>query len=232
MRMPVRGRLTRLALAVLACQSLASPVWARPPRTVDQVVHTLGPAAQARLSPYLQHAGVGASPGKLLLLALKEERSLELWARNPPGGWRFVRSFEVTAASGSTGPKLREGDRQVPEGFYRLSVLNPNSSYHLSMKVDYPNALDRERAAAEQRTQLGGDIFIHGKDVSIGCLAVGDPAIEELFTLVARVGRSNVDVWIAPHDLRRRAAPPAKPAWMDDVYATLRRKMLGLSAER
>lgn len=98
----------------------------------------------------------------------------------------------MLAASGGPGPKLREGDLQVPEGVYRLTAFNPNSSYHLSLRVDYPNAEDRaaeDRAVArsDRRTSLGGDIFIHGKAVSIGCLAIGDPGIEEL--LRARRGR-------------------------------------------
>jgi murein L,D-transpeptidase YafK len=127
----------------------------------------------------------------------------------------------VQAASGGPGPKLREGDRQVPEGLYKLLWLNPNSSYHLSMKLDYPNAFDRGKGRADGRTRLGGDIFIHGRAASIGCLAMGDPAIEELFTLVAEVGVGNVRVTIAPHDLRRRPAPTDGPAWVRELYEAL-----------
>jgi murein L,D-transpeptidase YafK len=115
----------------------------------------------------------------------------------------FIHSYSVLAASGHNGPKLREGDRQVPEGFYRITSLNPNSSYHLSIKLNYPNAFDQQHADEEGRDHLGGDIFIHGKAASIGCLAMGDPAIEELFVMVEKVGRSNVQVIIAPHDPRQ-----------------------------
>src|SRR5436190_607476 len=82
------------------------------------------------------------------------------------GAWRFVREYPVMAASGGRGPKLREGDGQVPEGMYTIDWLNPNSSYHLSMHVDYPNAFDRAHAADDGRTALGGAIMIHGRDVS------------------------------------------------------------------
>jgi hypothetical protein len=216
-------RIRRLIRALLALGVLVSaPALAR---TVEDVQATLGPRAEARLAPHLQKAGFTDTPRRLLLVALKDERQLELWAKNAKGELRFVRAYAITAASGGPGPKLRQGDLQVPEGFYRLSVLNPNSAYHLSMKVDYPNAFDRRQAAGEKRTQLGGDIFIHGSDVSIGCLALGDEAIEELFTLVAKVKRQNVDVWIAPHDLRLHPAPPAQPAWMESVYAELTEKM-------
>jgi murein L,D-transpeptidase YafK len=137
-----------------------------------------------------------------------------------------VRDYPVLAASGGPGPKLRQGDLQVPEGFYKILWLNPMSSYHLSMKLDYPNAFDRAQAAREGRTQLGGDIFIHGRDVSIGCLALGDPAIEELFVLVNDVGVGRVRVLIAPHDLRRHPRPtPAAPAWLDGLYVRLEREL-------
>jgi murein L,D-transpeptidase YafK len=76
-------------------------------------------------------------------------------------------------ASGKAGPKLREGDGQVPEGIYRIDGLNPNSSYHLSLKLNYPNDFDLEQARTEGRTELGGDIFIHGKAVSIGKTRAG-----------------------------------------------------------
>ena len=76
----------------------------------------------------------------------------------------------------------------MPEGVYAIEAFNSNSRFHLSLKLDYPNAVDRQQAALEGRDQLGGDIFLHGKDVSVGCLAMGDAAIEELFVLVARTG--------------------------------------------
>jgi hypothetical protein len=112
----------------------------------------------------------------------------------------------------------------VPEGIYQIIALNPNSSYHLSMQVDYPNRFDREKAAGEGRTNLGGEIFIHGKAVSIGCIAVGDEAIEELFCLVARVGAPHVKVIIAPSDLRRGPAVAdlaTQPRWVPELYARL-----------
>jgi hypothetical protein len=96
------------------------------------------------------------------------------------------------------------------------------------MKLDYPNAFDRAQATKEGRTDLGGDIFIHGRDVSIGCLAVGDPAIEELFVLAARVGIAKVRVVVAPWDLRRKAPPVARasqPAWVPELYAELGRAL-------
>lgn len=154
---------------------------------------------------------------------MKEAKRLDLWARGD-GGFVFVRSYAVRAASGKSGPKLREGDRQVPEGIYRVVGLNPNSSYHLSMKLNYPNAFDLRHATREWRSRPGSDIFIHGKALSVGCLAMGDPVIEELFVLAAAVGVSRIRVVIAPHDPRRRplvAKGRSLPSWTPDLYAAI-----------
>lgn len=192
------------------------------PRTVADVVAKYGPAARARLEPHFDKAGVTWPPREIAFLVLKQERRMAVWARKGES-WRFIRNYPILAASGHAGPKLREGDLQVPEGVYRIEHLNPNSSYHLSMKVSYPNAFDRRMAARDGRTRLGGDIFIHGRAVSIGCVALGDPAIEELFTLVAQTGHARVRVIVAPNDLR--VAGPvfhdAPPRWIRELYAAV-----------
>jgi len=191
------------------------------PRSVADVVARYGPAAHKRLGPYFKRAGVAYPPKQIALLVFKRERRLSLWARPATNGpWRFIRHYPVLAASGHAGPKLRQGDYQVPEGVYRIEHMNPNSSYHLSMKVSYPNDLDRRMAARDARTRLGGDIFIHGDQVSIGCVAMGDPAIEELFTLVAETGHQRVKVIIAPNDLRAGGAVIHEdaPTWVGQLY--------------
>jgi len=196
-------------------------------RTVADVLKTYGPSAGRRFLPRFDRAGVAYPPRRIALLGFKAERRLELWAEKD-GKWVFIHSYPVLAASGKAGPKLREGDRQVPEGIYKLEYLNPNSSYHLSIKIDYPNAFDRQHAKAEGRTKPGGDIFIHGKAVSIGCLAVGDAAIEELFVLVARIGKSNVKVILAPNDLRKGKAITdlrSVPAWVPGLYGRIRQEL-------
>ena len=122
----------------------------------------------------------------------------------------------------------------MPEGVYRIEGLNPNSSYHLSLKLDYPNAFDCERAAADGRADPGDNIFIHGKAVSIGCIAVGDTAIEELFTLAAAARPSSVKVLIAPHDLRTdppRVQGANVPAWAPQLYETLQRELAPFARE-
>jgi murein L,D-transpeptidase YafK len=127
--------------------------------------------------------------------------------------------FPFTAQSGTTGPKLRSGDGQIPEGLYSIDALNPNSSYHLSMRVSYPNDDDRARSAALGISELGGDIYIHGKQASIGCIAIGDDAIEQVFFVVHQCGYKNVRVIIAPTDL------PTDPAGTNQhqaLYSTIK----------
>jgi hypothetical protein len=183
-----------------------------------------GAAARERMAPYFAEAGVAYPPPALAFVAIKDEARLEVWAGAADDQLRFVREYPVLAASGRIGPKLREGDLQVPEGIYTIDWLNPNSDYHLSMHVDYPNAFDQAHALADGRTELGGAIMIHGDAVSIGCLAMGDPAIEELFVLVADTGLKQVATIIAPTDLRTHpdATLPSEPAWVPELYAELR----------
>lgn len=167
----------------------------------------------------------GNAGGSLRILVFKREGLVEVSAP----GWDAPRTYPMTARSGTEGPKLREGDRQIPEGFYRVESLNPNSLYHLALRLDYPNGFDRDRAREDGRSGLGGDIMIHGSDCSVGCVAVGDRAIEEIFCCAAAVGPENVEVVIAPFDLRqgcrgeREAAGPAwYPALLEELDRALR----------
>jgi hypothetical protein len=192
-------------------------------RSVAEVLRQIGPKAEARIKPFFDRAGVAYPSQQLAFVVLKEERELEVWAEDS-GTWVFVRTYDILAASGSQGPKQRKGDRQVPEGIYQIIDLNPASRFHLSMKINYPNRFDLQRARDENRSNLGGDIYIHGKAKSCGCLAVGDTAIEELFVLVAKTGANNVKVVIAPNDMRKyspKADIASQPSWLPDLYETI-----------
>lgn len=158
------------------------------------------------------------------MVILKEEKSLEIHAAGKDGKFRWVRSYPIMAASGQSGPKLREGDGQVPEGLYQIESLNPNSLYHLSLRIGYPNAFDRAKATTEHRENLGGDIMIHGSNVSVGCLAMGDQVAEELFVLVALTGIKNTQVVISPEDFRLRpiqTLSPVAPEWLPGLYEAI-----------
>lgn len=213
----------------LALYQYGRSIWSPPyrqltgHRSVADILDRYGDAAVARITPYFRKAGLNFPPREAVLLAMKKERRLDLWARND-GSFAFVRSYEIQGASGTGGPKLREGDKQVPEGVYRVVGLNPNSAFHLSLKLNYPNDFDRRQAERDGRSNPGSDIFIHGKAASIGCLAMGDRTIEELFVLAARIGGSNTRVVIAPHDPRSRplrAAGNGLPAWTGGLYTEI-----------
>ena len=189
-------------------------------RSVAEIIAQYGHAARKRLQPFFELAEIAYPPRDAILLAMKDEKKLELWASDG-GDFNYIRSYKIRKTSGKRGPKLREGDRQIPEGVYQIVKLNPNSAYHLSMKLDYPNAFDLLHAEQEGREQPGSNIFIHGKAVSIGCLAMGDAAIEELFVLTENIGMEHVSVVIAPYDPRHRPLhvdPLRMPRWTDELY--------------
>jgi hypothetical protein len=207
------------------------------PRTIEDVIRVLGAHVDRRLRSAFQQAGISMPPEQLTLLALKEEKRLEIYAADNSAGPAFVLSYPILAASGMAGPKLREGDKQVPEGIYRIELLNPNSRYHLSLRVSYPNAADIEQAGRDGRelSVLGGDIMIHGGAESIGCIAIGDPAVEELFVLVARTGLDNVQLIIAPRDLRQKslkASHEAGSMWVAELHEQVRSEMAKLTLPR
>lgn len=192
--------------------------------TVEDRLREYGPAARARWLPYFQKSNVAYPPRRLVLAGFKQEERLEVYAGSENGPLRFIRDYPILAMSGSLGPKLEYGDGQVPEGLYRVESLNPNSAYHLALRVDYPNAWDRVQAQKDGRTDLGGDIMIHGKSVSIGCLAMGDPAAEDLFVLAAETGIDNISVILSPVDFRRVPSLPKKtrlPQWKAELYSQI-----------
>jgi murein L,D-transpeptidase YafK len=161
-------------------------------------------------------------PEHLLLRAYKHEGVIEVWARGGPGRAQsiLVRELPICAASGTLGPKSQAGDLQVPEGVYYVDRFNPVSAYHLSLGINYPNAADRRRSSARN---LGGDIFIHGGCVTIGCLPISDRLIEELYVmavLARSAGQRQIPVQIVPcrgGTARCQAAlrrhPALRPFW-------------------
>jgi hypothetical protein len=229
-------------LALLALGA-AGPVKALPPAdtvengfSVYDRVMQYGYSAQRRLAPYFRAAGVDYPPQTVVLAAFKQEKRVELYAGNAPDELKFIRYYNVLAASGTLGPKLREGDRQVPEGIYRFTRLNANSSFHLSVKVDYPNAFDRMMGKVDMRSNLGGAIFLHGGSQSAGCLAMSDPVAEEIFTLVAQSGLENASIILSPVDMRHKPPPNPLdddvPVWAPYLYAIIQRALWALPPAR
>ncbi len=126
-----------------------------------------------------------------------EDGFLELFMQNQDGVFQLYKSWPICTYSGDLGPKLKEGDGQSPEGFYFVNPgrMNPNSSYHLSFNLGFPNAYDQ----AHGRT--GSFLMVHGDCVSIGCYAMTDPVIEEIYTLMTKAfenGQPFVRVHVFP----------------------------------
>lgn len=174
------------------------------PRTIEDVINTVEYSVVSRLAPTLNANNIDLNKlGGLTLIYLKKEQRLEVWG-NVKDNNVFIIAYPQTAMSGTIGPKYKEGDKQIPEGIYRLTHFNPNSLYHLSLGVNYPNKQDIEWAKQDGRPieNLGGDIMIHGKNVTIGCVPLGDTAIEELFYMVYKVGIHRTDIIMSPVDFR------------------------------
>lgn len=134
----------------------------------------------------------------------KREKRLELWLRGGGGRFALFRNYNICRFSGDLGPKLREGDRQAPEGFYRVgkAQLNPNSRHHLSFNLGFPNAFDR------QLGRTGSALMVHGGCSSIGCYAITDESVDEVYAVVEAAlgnGQDAVDVHVFPFMLTETA---------------------------
>ncbi len=223
--------LTGAALLALAFQTSAKDEF-----TIAQRLEQYGTNARVRLAPYFEKQQVAYPPSELVFVGLKEEKMLEIHAKSGTNDFKFIRSYPMLAASGVAGPKRREGDRQVPEGIYGIDFLNPNSSYHLSMQIGYPNANDRAQAAKEGRTnKLGGEIMIHGDAKSVGCLAMGDEASEDFFVLAADTGVTNITVVLSPVDFRAGKTVPENAKltdWTPALYEEIKARLAKLPREK
>lgn len=198
-------------------------------KAIDTAVIKYGLRTEPELRKYFLKAHLAYPPRYISLLAFKKEKKVELWAKNEENDkWTFVHNYPITASSGRLGPKLREQDGQIPEGVYRLVTFNPFSTYHLSMMIDYPNHFDRLQASKDGRRRLGNNIFLHGNSVSVGCLAVGNHAIDQIFLLARRVGLSHIKLIIAPNDLRKEKPATsnfAQPNWLPELYQQIGRAL-------
>ncbi|MCG3129817.1 MAG: hypothetical protein FLDDKLPJ_00552 [Phycisphaerae bacterium] len=196
-------------------------------KSVADRLDEFGADARARLVASFGSAGVVYPPERVVLWGIKEDRKLRLYAASEAGAsWRRVAEHPILGASGELGPKLREGDGQVPEGVYLIESLNPNSRFHVSLRLNYPNEFDRRMGVADGRERLGSDIMIHGGTASVGCLAMGDAVAEELFVLAHDVGIENMQVLVTPVDLRHAAGFRLAdgPAWAPALYRELAEK--------
>jgi len=187
--------------------------------TLQSITAKLERQPASRIAAFLADTGFQTYPKELILIGLKEEQMLQVYGQDDQGP-RLIKEYPFTANSGVLGPKLKEGDKQIPEGIYGVGYLNPNSAYHLSIKVNYPNEFDKSKTKFDEVNEMGGDIFIHGKAASIGCIAIGDTGIEEVFLLVSKADLSKVTVVISPRDFRINHSYPVirQVEWAQELY--------------
>ncbi len=147
----------------------------------------------------LRAVGISTDSFDLLIRAFKFEEDLEVWAKNKNEvQYTHVHTYKFCENVGELGPKRKEGDKQIPEGFYSLSKFNPTSNYHLSLKVDYPNESD---SILSDKVSPGGMIFIHGGCKTIGCIPITDEYIQELYVLAVEAkngGQENIQIHLYP----------------------------------
>lgn len=129
----------------------------------------------------------------------KKDMELELWGKNKADKeYKLLKTYAICQSSGQLGPKRRQGDYQVPEGFYHVDAYNPASSYYLSMRINYPNKSDK---ILGYKNALGGNICIHGSCVTIGCVPLTDTYIKELYLFCIEAknnGQEKIPVTVYP----------------------------------
>lgn len=148
---------------------------------------------------YLDFAGVNSAQYEVFIRGFKFEEDLELWAKDSTmDSFRLIKTYKWCTNVGVLGPKRKEGDKQIPEGVYYMSQFNPESAFHLSLKVSYPNKSD---SILGYYPRLGGMIYIHGGCKSIGCIPIDDPNIEELYLFCMKArssGQKNIPIHLFP----------------------------------
>jgi murein L,D-transpeptidase YafK len=157
-------------LAITACSDAAAR--SRPQAAAERVLAGLNERSQA----------IGSQVGNEIFIRIfKEESELEVWIAGDSGkAFKLFRTYPICTFSGELGPKTKEGDLQAPEGIYevRRQQMNPASRFHLSFNLGYPNAYERARG------YTGSALMVHGDCVSIGCYAMTDAKIEQIYTLL------------------------------------------------
>jgi murein L,D-transpeptidase YafK len=150
----------------------------------------------------------------IYIRSFKYDSQLEVWVKQRPAdSFRLFKVYPVCALAGSLGPKRMQGDFQVPEGFYYINEFNPNSNYYLSLGLNYPNASDK---VLSDSLKPGGEIYIHGSCVTVGCIPITDQQIDELYVLAA-FAREQGQHYIPVHIFPCRYDVPKSVAYLNDL---------------
>jgi murein L,D-transpeptidase YafK len=196
MKYPVVKYLLAICIAIFANEaSTAQPSVVETQKGYGKIADVFNRREEGLKNEFLEKK-INWPPKAIYVRSFKYDRLLEIWVKgDDKEPYRFLKSYPICMQSGAIGPKRMEGDYQVPEGFYYINELNPNSSYHLSLGLNYPNASDR---ILSDSVRPGSDIYIHGNCVSVGCIPINDLPIEELYILSAWA-KSNGQDFIPVH---------------------------------
>ena len=151
---------------------------------------------------YFKRKGLTYAGFQLFIRVFKKEQKLEIWIQEK-GKSKFglLHTYDICTPSGTLGPKRKEGDLQVPEGIYHIQHFNPLSNFYLSLGINYPNASDK---ILSDRKLPGGDIYVHGNCVTVGCIPITDDKIKELYVLAVEAhnnGQDKIQLHIFPDGL-------------------------------
>ena len=203
-------KILRQGLAAILLASVLTGCFA----AADRALAPLPAVARTELSAKGLQLGA-----PLYVRIFKAESEMEVWLGRSDGGYALFRTYRICKWSGKLGPKKKEGDKQAPEGFYMVSSaqMNPKSTNYLSFNIGYPNAFDKEHG------YTGSFLMVHGGCNSVGCYAITDAAIQELFTLAREAftrGQRDFPVHAFPfrmtdHNLARHMSDPSYGFWLN-----------------
>jgi len=215
-----------LTTVLLTCFVFASHGFAQQISKKDHMrykrVRTAYKQKEGLMKKLFEEKGLPYPPDKIFIRVFKEEKILGLWAFSDRD-YRFhlVKRYPICLVPGRLGPKMQEGDMQVPEGFYHINRFNPASSFYLSLSINYPNASDRILGV---RGNLGCDIFIHGSCATIGCIPITDTFIKELYMVAVEAmesGQGKIPVHIFPAPLDEGGMAKLREEFSDSQYPWL-----------
>lgn len=157
---------------------------------------------ESNMLELLENNSIDRNKLRIYLRVYKKEKKIELWAKNSTDKtYTLIKEYKICRTSGDLGPKREQGDRQIPEGFYHIDRFNPVSNFYLSLGINYPNKSDKILGV---RNNLGGDIFIHGSCVTVGCIPITNDRIKELYIFCVEArnsGQETIPVTIFPMEL-------------------------------
>ena len=179
-----------LTFVIAVTAAFAQPSFVDYQKTYPRVASAMR-GKEDTLKRQFEKAGLSWPAKQMYIRSFKYDSQLEVWVRNSnKEPYKLFKTYKVCALAGGMGPKRMEGDYQVPEGFYYINEFNPRSNYHLSLGINYPNPSDR---VLSDSSRPGGEIYIHGSCLTVGCIPIQNPQIEELYILAAHAKNNGQD---------------------------------------